>query len=155
MNIGRQKYLEYQRIKSRNYRKRHLEECRSRDRAKMKKAYKKIKLTRKFNTPKNIARRALGQAVFYKKIVKPDICSRCKVSLGKRFIHGHHHDYTKPYDVIWLCAPCHGFEHRKKSKFRVRYKEKLTMKYPESQRMLWRIKARLAAKRRNEKYGKK
>lgn len=27
-------------------------------------------------------------------------------------IQGHHYDYSKPYEVDWLCRRCHGAEHR-------------------------------------------
>lgn len=36
-------------------------------------------------------------------------CEKC----GATPTHGHHHDYDKPLEVVWLCAPCHGKEHRK------------------------------------------
>ena len=26
-------------------------------------------------------------------------------------VHGHHPDYSDPWRVIWLCAPCHRHEH--------------------------------------------
>jgi hypothetical protein len=25
----------------------------------------------------------------------------------------HHHDYSRPFDVMTLCARCHAYEHRK------------------------------------------
>ena len=45
-------------------------------------------------------------------IVRPTICSRCK---EEAYIEGHHYDYNKPLDVIWLCRKCHAKE-RKKNK---------------------------------------
>jgi len=45
------------------------------------------------------------------KLIKPQKCEKC----GKeKNVHGHHEDYTKPYEIIWLCRECHGFIHRKK-----------------------------------------
>lgn len=43
------------------------------------------------------------------RIERPAVCSRC----GDRCVpHGHHEDYTKPLEVVWLCKPCHGKRHR-------------------------------------------
>ena len=37
-------------------------------------------------------------------------CAVCGATEG---IDGHHTDYTKPLDVVWLCKPHHREEHRK------------------------------------------
>jgi DNA-directed RNA polymerase subunit RPC12/RpoP len=50
------------------------------------------------------AREKLSNAVRDKKIERPNRCQHC----GKDTrLHGHHHDYSKPLSVIWLCVPCH------------------------------------------------
>lgn len=54
------------------------------------------------------ARMAFNLAVRSGKIIRQP-CSKC----GKPRAHGHHADYSKPLDVEWLCARCHGREHRK------------------------------------------
>lgn len=53
------------------------------------------------------ARTALNNAIRHGKITKPATCSECGVTPGPRELHGHHHDYSKPLDVTWLCRQCH------------------------------------------------
>lgn len=67
---------------------------------------------RRRKTSAGIARDKLCHAVSNGKIIRPSICSKC--GQGGR-IHGHHPDYSKPFDVIWLCALCHGKMHLKTS----------------------------------------
>jgi hypothetical protein len=40
--------------------------------------------------------------------IKRQACSQC----GKPTAEGHHPDYEKPFDVIWLCRKCHAALHR-------------------------------------------
>ena len=45
-------------------------------------------------------------------------CERCGVEDlrgvdGRRLIHAHHDDYSEPFVIRWLCAACHGVEHRR------------------------------------------
>ena len=39
------------------------------------------------------------------KLIKSTLCSICKQK--KKIIHGHHSDYSKPLEVIWVCHSCH------------------------------------------------
>jgi hypothetical protein len=54
-----------------------------------------------------ILRHAIGNG----KIIKPKNCSVCGTTA---LLHGHHEDYEKPLEVIWVCHPCHIEIHRKK-----------------------------------------
>lgn len=50
-------------------------------------------------------------------LIAPGKCNRCqdparKGSDGRTLLHGHHHDYSKPLDVEWICAKCHRKETR-------------------------------------------
>ncbi len=36
--------------------------------------------------------------------LKKEPCSLCGATTN---IHGHHRDYAKPLEVVWLCAKCH------------------------------------------------
>lgn len=61
---------------------------------------------------KKAAHTILNRSVSRGLIEKPDFCSKCGKHEVSRKIHAHHHDYTKPLDVIWLCAQCHKDEHK-------------------------------------------
>lgn len=53
------------------------------------------------------ARKAVEAAVACGELVRPDVCWSCGCSSDEHRIEAHHHDYSKPLDVIWLCTPCH------------------------------------------------
>jgi len=57
------------------------------------------------------ARDSLRWAVEGGIIIKPENCSKCG---GTRIIHGHHEDYNKPLEVVWLCSSCHKQLHVRK-----------------------------------------
>jgi|6_EtaG_2_1085325.scaffolds.fasta_scaffold10801_8 hypothetical protein len=47
---------------------------------------------------------AVSNAVRDGRLDRPNRCSRCN---EKGRIEGHHEDYSKPLEVIWLCTLCH------------------------------------------------
>jgi DNA-binding NarL/FixJ family response regulator len=60
------------------------------------------------------AYRLVRSAIEKGALIRPDNCNRCSrsgtTSDGRSYIHAHHHDYTKPLDVEWICAACHRAE---------------------------------------------
>jgi hypothetical protein len=75
----------------------------------------KRKIAKKYKSlnPKKIfAINKLNNAVRDKKINKPEICSIC--GIYNKIIHGHHEDYLKPLDVVWVCPKCHKNIHNRK-----------------------------------------
>lgn len=38
-------------------------------------------------------------------------CEDCGKPADGRALDGHHHDYSKPLEVTWLCRSCHKYEH--------------------------------------------
>lgn len=57
----------------------------------------------------------LGNAVERGKVKRPKICSMCK---KKNKVFGHHKDYYKPLDVIWVCQICHKELHKTEVNYR-------------------------------------
>jgi hypothetical protein len=66
------------------------------------------------NRVKRSAHLKVKRAVDAGRLRRPDTCSGC-VGTGLD-IQAHHRDYSRPLDVVWLCAGCHGFEHRRYSR---------------------------------------
>lgn len=57
------------------------------------------------------ARTVFRRAVARGKIIRPKKCQSCLRKTSP--IQGHHPDYSKPLDVLWVCRPCHESIHRK------------------------------------------
>lgn len=70
-----------------------------------KKAALRAKEWRKKYPEKYKAQNLINNALKNKKLTKPDKCEICNSNFH---IHGHHNDYSKPLEVIWICAKCHS-----------------------------------------------
>lgn len=62
------------------------------------------------------AHNKVEQAIYVKKLVRPDTCEECGGSGqpyrdGRAAIQAHHNDYNKPLEVRWLCKGCHHHWH--------------------------------------------
>lgn len=51
---------------------------------------------------------AVWRALKAGKLTRPPACTRCE-AIGS--VQAHHEDYTKPFDVQWVCSRCHGAIH--------------------------------------------
>jgi hypothetical protein len=60
------------------------------------------------NREKKYAHGRISSGLRNKSIKKPIICEGCKEN---HKLNGHHEDYSKPLDVVWLCDDCHRFIH--------------------------------------------
>ncbi len=85
---------------------------RARDRARYEKdKEKRLGLLAARKKKHRMATKALNNAVQSGRIIRPDTCSECG-AIGVK-ITGHHEDYDRPLEVVWLCYSCHGRRHRK------------------------------------------
>ena len=53
------------------------------------------------------ATNAVNNAIRDGLLIKPNKCECCNNEFISHNIHGHHTDYAKPLEVIWLCNLCH------------------------------------------------
>lgn len=70
-----------------------------------------IKRHQEKHRDKYLARQDLRRAVARGKIIKPKCCELCNKEAER--IEGHHQDYSKRLEVIWMCVDCHKSEHGK------------------------------------------
>ena len=59
---------------------------------------------------KRVARETVRAAVRRGVLAKPLVCPQCGGSDSP--MHAHHASYERKKDVCWMCAKCHGREHR-------------------------------------------
>jgi hypothetical protein len=59
------------------------------------------------------AHNAANNALHSGKIIRRSSCEVCGSTRGR--IHKHHADYSRPLDIVWLCARCHALETVKSS----------------------------------------
>jgi hypothetical protein len=56
------------------------------------------------------AHKKVEKAVREGVLLRPDRCEQCN---SEGALHGHHHDYAKALEVVWLCPLCHRQAHRR------------------------------------------
>lgn len=67
----------------------------------------------KNNKEKVLAHRFVKDAIGFGLLKPPINCQLCR-NIDK--LHAHHKDYSKPFDVLWLCPACHSWIHSKHAK---------------------------------------
>jgi hypothetical protein len=65
---------------------------------------------RQFSAPDPVKRYARFQV--WKAVQEGDLVREPCVTCGALNSQGHHEDYSKPLDIVWLCAKCHSALHR-------------------------------------------
>lgn len=64
-------------------------------------------LTKKQLDRRKKAWKAVANAVYRGKILKPNRCERCGKKVLKKNLHGHHKNHRLKLNVHWLCENCH------------------------------------------------
>jgi hypothetical protein len=106
---------ECRKFKVRQYKSANIDKIREYDR-KRSKTEKRISNAQKVSSEWRIvnperyrAHNLVNNAIRDGKMTKPSCCKSCGC---KGIIHGHHDDYAKPLEVMWLCVPCHAARHQ-------------------------------------------
>lgn len=60
------------------------------------------------------AHRLMHAAIARGDLVRPEVCQRC-AKPSPETLHGHHEDYSRPLDVMFVCRPCHRILDRERA----------------------------------------
>ena len=78
----------------------------------------------------------LGNALRDGKILRPTACSKCGISCTP---HGHHNDYTKPLEVVWVCIHCHTKFHKHVKELEREYEREVGFKVQDNSEMILKV----------------
>ena len=98
------------------HRRANVERIREYDRVRSKAPHRKAasgrrcKQSRLDSPEKYRAHSAVNSALRGGKLERPSACEKC--GRDGYVLHGHHEDYEKQLDVMWLCPPCHAERHK-------------------------------------------
>ena len=67
----------------------------------------------KKNRKKRNAQQRARRALYKGDLEKSLVCEHCEQETK---LEGHHPDYSKPLEVVWLCSSCHSTEHKRLNK---------------------------------------
>lgn len=106
--VSRRRYQRGQRYRAyyRRYRQEHHEELKMKTRIYMRTRYRLLKTDERLRRRKDAS--AIISIMRRNGWIEVQPCAKCK---STERIDGHHPDYDRPLDVIWLCRPCHVLEH--------------------------------------------
>lgn len=68
-----------------------------------------IRLSVEESAKRQAARIAVSKAIKRGDLIRPKYCADCGM---KSQVQGHHGDYSKPLEVVWLCDSCHDKTHK-------------------------------------------
>lgn len=94
-----------------NARKAALDRNKKRAKVSPEKVRAEVKRHQEKHRDKYLARQWVRRAVARGKIIKPKNCQICNIEASR--IEGHHEDYSKRLEVLWLCVDCHKKIHGK------------------------------------------
>ena len=89
-----EEYLKKRRENKKRSRERHIE--------------KTLEYNRKWNREHKTPQQSLAWNTTAKKLKRQYKCEVCSKDV---YCHGHHHDYSKPAEVVWCCVYCHARIH--------------------------------------------
>ena len=100
------------RINTRIYYKKHSKESNARNRDYYRRTQKdRLDYRKKYykkHLKKEVANHIVSRAIESGILIRPNKCSKCNCECKP---DGHHEDYDKPLEVIWLCKSCHKKHH--------------------------------------------
>lgn len=71
-------------------------------------ARKSVKKSKEKYRNATLSRSALSNAIISGRVIREPSCSVCS---STKLVQGHHDDYDRPLDIIWLCVKCHRSWH--------------------------------------------